>query len=245
MKINQLKDRPGLLLIAGAMIVGAPRWMDAFGFEAHATVDIPSWAAIHAWSGLGMMLVEALSVWFTTSMLSRYGKRNLAGYGLFMLIVAMFISIPAILIPSIAATSNDMTLTEMWGRDGVVAWSIPMALAPLFIIAASAIAEHLATATGPRKAQPERKADDAVRNVAIGQTATPLPAMQQLPQPSGKVLTLADVIRDNPQGTLTEWAQALGISRQAVAQRVKRLESAGEIRRNGHIVLAEHPASQE
>ena len=235
--LQSLKDRPGLLLIAGAMVVGAPRWMDSFGFEAQVTVALPGWGAVHYWSGLGMVLIEALSIWYTASMLSRYGKRNLIGYGLFALIVCMFVSIPAILIPSIAATSNGLTLKEMWGREGVIAWSFPMALAPMFIVAASAIAEHLSIPSNRMVAPEPEITEDGGQHLAQHSDSfarIAQPNAQLTAQPAQR-LTLEQAIEASPEGGPTSWAEAMGgyITRQAVASRRDSLVAQGKLRKNG------------
>lgn len=221
MRINlqAIKERPALALISGAMLVGTPRYVDAFANAAGFRVVSPAWDAIHAASGFGMAVLEALAIWYVAAMLSRHGRRNVASSALLALLSMTFLSLGVIVTPTIMATAQRVLVVDLLDRTGLWIWSTALMLAPLLVMASSGIAEHLAT---PHE----------------------IPATDNVPPVKGvtmvdKPLTLREAIQCNPGASVSMLAELTGTSRQNVSQKLRRLEAAGNIRRNGKIEFTE------
>lgn len=149
MNLQSLKERPGLWLIAGSMITSAPRYVGAFALAEGFRVISPLWDAIHAASGLGMAVLEAVAVWYCATSLSRYGKRDAMSVLLAGLIVAMFVCLAWTVAPYIMASTQKLMIISLLDTTGLWAWSFALTLAPLVVMAASGIAEHLSTHRQP------------------------------------------------------------------------------------------------
>lgn len=232
MNLNRLKDNPVLLLMLGATIVAATRYVTVFAFTEGFHVAGEVWNWINALSGLGMAVLEGFAVFYCWNAWSKAPasvERNV----LLTLIVAMFATLTGAVMPAMTATTLGATLPEVMPGFWVWIWTACVTVAPFLVMAASGLADKL---RGPRKTQSERKADETPRETVAQVALTPA---QPLPQLSEGRLTLKDAIQQYPNATMTELAEMLGTSRQNVSQKLKRLEAAGEIRRNGHIELTQ------
>jgi hypothetical protein len=227
MKLSQLKENPVLLLMLGATIVAATRYVTVFAFTEQYRIPGEWWQVVNALSGLGMAVLEGFAVFYCWNAWSRATpgrERNV----LLALIVAMFTTLTGAVMPAMTATTLGATLPEVMPGAWLWLWSGCVTVSPFLVMAASGLADKLRN--GSRRAQGEAKPAQQ--------------ALQVVAQPERAALTLREAIQANPQGSLTEWAQAVGVSRQAVAQKVKRLETAGKLRRNGHIVFIDPDQDQ-
>ena len=240
MNLNRLRDNPVLLLMLGSTIVAASRYVTVFAFTEQFRITGLAWAWFNALSGLGMVILEGFAVFFCWNAWSKAPastERNV----LLALIIAMFATLTGAVMPALQATTLGATLPQVMPGPWLWLWSGCVTVAPFLVMGASGLADKLRNS---RKPQAES------RQVAITpaiQVAPPVNQVAAITQPAlppaDKVLTLQDVMRDNPDGSITEWAQALKISRQAVAQRLKRLEASGQLRRNGHVTLIDEQVS--
>jgi hypothetical protein len=347
MNLSRLRDNPVLLLMLGATIVAASRYVTVFAFTEQFRITGLAWAWFNALSGLGMAILEGFAVFFCWNAWSKApasAERNV----LLALIIAMFVTLSGAVMPTLQATTLGATLPEVMPGPWLWLWSGCVTVAPFLVMGASGLADKVklqyseapaASTLGrelsevvertiksaiPAIQSPTERFEDGgyvyIVRAEMGQckigiavdvnkrfstlrTASPLhlelvhaehvsdPAAREIAlhrhfralrirgewfdlndaqiqsiidntwasqdpprraqadslrlvdAPGRKALTLQDVMRDNPHGSITEWAQALKISRQAVAQKLKRLEASGQLRRNGHIELIDEDAS--
>ena len=224
MKFDRVKDNPALLLMLGATIVAVSRYIVVFAHTERFQIAGPVWQWFTALSGIGMALLEGFAVWFCWNSWSKAPasrERNV----LIALIVGMFATLTGAVAPTIYATSQGLTVVDVLPSFWLWMWTLCVTVAPLLVMAASGLADKL---RGPAVSV---KALAPVVNVS----PSPETALMTEPQAASQALDLTQVIEANPQGSYTEWAKAMGISRQAVQQRVKRLEADGKLRVNGHI----------
>jgi DNA-binding transcriptional regulator YdaS (Cro superfamily) len=226
MKLSQLKENPGLALIMGAMVVSAPRYVDALGNSAGFRIVSGAWDVTHAVSGLGMAPLEAVSIWYTSAMLSRYGRRNASSGALLALIVAMMLSLAVIVTPTIMATANAMMVRDLLDRSGMWVWSTALMLAPVLIVASSAIAEHLA---GVKRVVKAVDIKPSSQNQAVNQVNVDVTVdNRSLTVSSATQEKIIEIKRNQPGASQAEIARLLGISPQAVNQQIKALRASNQ-----------------
>jgi len=222
MRLDKLRDNPTLLLMLGATIVAVSRYVVVFAFAERFTITGAPWQWFNALSGVGMAVLEGVAVWFCWSAWSQARpstERNV----LLVLIVAMFATITGAVMPALQATTLGAGIADVLPGSWLWLWSGCVTIAPLLVMAASGLADHVETA------QPA--ATDAQPAIAMLQNEDDMDEEEVEPAK----LTLKDVVAANPEGSMTDWAKELGMTRQAVAGQIKRLEGAGKVRRNGHV----------
>ncbi len=222
MNLQAVKDRPGLALIFGAMLVGTPRYVDAFANAAGFSVVAPVWDAFHAMSGFGMAILEALAIWYTAAMLSRYGRRDIPSGVLLGLMVATFASLAVIVTPTIMATAYRTLVVDLLDRPGMWIWSAALMLAPLLVIASSGIAEHLSTVRQTRPATSVRAPATTAQPVNVDVNVS-TQVLQVGDNVESRLLTAA---RQHPGASQRELAAAIGVSRQTVNKVARQLKAA-------------------
>lgn len=218
--IGAIRERPGAAISAGAMAVSLPRWVDAFSHGAGFAFRHPAWDAVHAISGAGMVAVEALTIAYCAGVLSRHGRRNVSSAALLALLIAAFLSMVVVVVPTLVATARKALVVNLLDEGGMWVWSLALSLSPLIAVAATGVAEHLSTS----------RAGTAVKRVNVD-TPQPQPQPQVSVAIDNRSLTIgestaariAELVSRNPSMSQTEIARVLGISRQAVNQHVKAL----------------------
>lgn len=229
-----IKDRPGLALIMGSMLVGAPRYMDAFANAAGFRISGPAWDVIHATSGLGMAPLEALSIWYTCAMLSRFGRRNLTSATLLALIVWTLISLAWIVTPTIMATAYSIRVVDLLSGSSMWMWSVELALAPIFVIASSGIAEHL---SGVKRIIKPVDIKQSSQNQPVNQVNVDVTVdNRSLTVSSATQARILDIKRNQPDVSQAEIARVLNISPQAVNQQIKQLKASNQWPVEGSLV---------
>ena len=224
-----LKDRPGMVLIVGSMVVGAPRYVDAFANSAGFRLNHPAWDLVHAASGLGMALLEALAIWFTSAMLSRHGRKDLVSSLLAILIVVTLLALAVIVTPVIRATASHALVVNLLDESTMWVWSAALMLAPLLVIASSAIAEHLASssqesAMSHLRLEPTPSvAGSAAQSVNVDIQVD----ARRLTVGASTSARILERVKREPDVSQAALARELGISRQAVSQHLKQLAAAG------------------
>jgi hypothetical protein len=231
-----IKERPGLALIMGSMLVGAPRYVDAFSNSAGFRIAGPAWDVTHAASGLGMALLEAVSIWYTSAMLSRFGRRNVSSGTLLVLIIGTLISLAVIVTPTIMATANAMRVVDLLDRPGMWVWSTALMLAPILVIASSGIAEHLSGVKRVVKAVDIKQSSEnqPVNQVNVDVTVD----NRSLTVSSATQARILEIKRNQPGVSQAEIARALNISPQAVNQQIKALKTSNQWPVDANLVKA-------
>lgn len=144
------------VLIVGAMVVAAPRYVGLFANSEGWRITGMVWDWVVALSGVGMALLEGVATWWMWNAWAETqpskARNALGGF-----MVASGTTLLVMVAPYVAASSSGLRVSQVLGLSAMWVWSIANALAPILVMAGVGLAEKLRATP---QAQPMQHAID-------------------------------------------------------------------------------------
>lgn len=210
--LQRLKERPALLLIVGTMLVATPRYMEVAGFTVNFMVDSVGWGWVNFFSGIGMALLEGITIWYTWNSWNKAEWSVPGRKALMLLIVCLLTTLAGSVWFAMFARSGGSSLSETFSPFFRGVWAGCTTLAPFFVMASAGVAESVRDASATHV---EVSVSDEDRQKLL----------HILPQESqlhiSAPMSITEALTTYPDKSQSEIARMLGVSRQAV-QKVAR-----------------------
>jgi hypothetical protein len=131
----------GFLLIVGATIVAAVRYVGVFAHSEGWLISGDIWKWAVALSGLGMAILEGVAVWYCWRAWSASAP-GVTRSALLVLIIAMLVSVGLMVTPYIRAAMGGVLVGSILSDLVSWAWALSVAVSPLVVMAAAGLAEN-------------------------------------------------------------------------------------------------------
>lgn len=148
----------GGLLIVGATVVAAVRYVGVFAHSEGWLISGDVWRWAVALSGLGMAVLEGVAVWYCWGAWSKAQPGTVRNV-LMGMIIAMLVSVGLMVTPYIRAAMGGSLVGDVLSDLFAWAWALSVAISPLIIMAAVGLAETVFRASVP--------VDEAERSVSL------------------------------------------------------------------------------